>query len=59
MNKILVAHGERKELATLLDTSTVTVRKALNGKSKSALAKRIRLLAVERGGVEAKPTHTN
>ena len=59
MNKILVAHGERKELATLLDTSTVTVRKALKGKSKSELAKRIRLLAIERGGVENSPTDAN
>jgi len=59
MNKILVAHGERKRLATLLETSVVTVRKALNGKSKSELAARIRLLAIGRGGVEDKPTHTN
>ncbi len=59
MNKILVNHGERKELAALLRTSEVTVRKALNGKSKSELAKRIRLLAIQRGGVESKPTDAN
>ncbi len=59
MNKILVNHGERKELARLLDTSEVTVRKALRGKSKSELAKRIRTLAIERGGVESNATDAN
>lgn len=59
MNKILVAHGERKELATLLETSEVTVRKALNGKSKSELAMRIRTLALKRGGVEVNITDAN
>lgn len=59
MNKIMVAYGERRAVARILKTSVVTVRKALMGKSKSELARRIRILALERGGVEIKPTDAN
>jgi hypothetical protein len=52
MNKILVSHGEKKELMRIFNVSHVTVRESLNGKSKSLLAKKIRTAAVKRGGVE-------
>jgi len=52
MGIIITKHGEKKELRRLFNTSLVTVRKALNGSNKSALAQRIRKAALERGGAE-------
>jgi DNA-binding FadR family transcriptional regulator len=52
MGEILTRHGEKGELAKLFNTSRVTVRKALRGKSNSELAEKIRKAAKERGGKE-------
>lgn len=52
MIKVLVLHGEKKELIKIFGVSHVTVREALNGKLNSPLAIKIRKAAVERGGVE-------
>ena len=52
MVKVLVLHGEKKELIKIFGVSHVTVREALNGKLNSQLAIKIRKAAVERGGVE-------
>lgn len=52
MSRILTRFGEIKQLATLMRVNRLTVRDALSGKTKSNLAKRIRKLAIERGGVE-------
>lgn len=52
MGVIIIKYGKRKELEKLFNTSHVTVRRALNDKSKSDLAKRIRKAALERGGAE-------
>lgn len=53
MAEILVKHGERKEIAKLFAVSHVTVRDALKGRTKSELSKKIRKIAVERGGKES------
>lgn len=52
MSKILVTHGEKKQLMKIFKVSHVTVREALNGRSTSPLAQKIKKAAVERGGVE-------
>lgn len=52
MNEILTKHGERREIAKLFNVSEVTVRSALKGRTRSELSKRIRELAIQRGGVE-------
>lgn len=52
MKKIIVAHGEKKELAKLLNCSHVTIREALAGRTKSELTNKIRAIALERGGKE-------
>lgn len=52
--KILVQHGEKKELMRIFDVSHVTVREALSGRLNSKLAIKIRKAAVERGGVESR-----
>lgn len=52
MSKVLVSHGEKKELMRIFDICHVTVREALNGKSDTLLAKKIRKAAIERGGVK-------
>ncbi|MDP3432004.1 MAG: hypothetical protein Q8T04_03430 [Bacteroidota bacterium] len=52
MSKILVMHGEKKELMKIFKVSHVTVRESLNGRSTTQLALRIKKAAVERGGVE-------
>lgn len=52
MKKVLVAHGEKGELAKIFQVSLVTVRDALNGKTHSELAARIRQAAIRRGGME-------
>lgn len=50
MNTIIVDHGVRNKLMKLFNTSYPTVRKALDGKSKSLLSLRIRKAALENGG---------
>lgn len=50
MNKILIAHGNKKKLYAL--ACHVTVRRALNGEIDTELAKRIRKAALENGGCE-------
>jgi len=52
MSKILVLHGEKKELMRIFKVSHVTVRESLNGRLSSPLALKIKKAAVERGGVE-------
>ena len=52
MGKVLVAVGEKKMLMKIFDKSHVTIRRALNGKTDTPLAKKIRKAAIERGGVE-------
>ncbi len=53
MKEILTKHGERREIAKIFNVSEVTVRNALKGRTKSDLAKRIRKVAIQRGGIEA------
>ncbi len=52
MKEILTKHGERREIAKIFNVSEVTVRNALKGRTKSDLAKRIRKVAIQRGGIE-------
>lgn len=53
MGQILVKHGEKSKIAAIFGVSLVTVRDALNGKTKSDLSTKIRKEAVDRGGVES------
>lgn len=52
MGEILMKHGERREIAKILNVSEVTVRNALKGRTHSELSGRIRRLAIQRGGIE-------
>ena len=52
MGEILMKHGERREIAKILNVSEVTVRNALKGRTQSELSERIRKLAIQRGGIE-------
>jgi transposase len=53
MSEILVAHGQtRKELAKIFGVSGETVKSALKFRTDSALARKIRKSAKEKGGVE-------
>lgn len=52
MAKILVANGEKVFLKKYFKTTYPTVRDALNGKTNSDLAKKIRFVAIKRGGME-------
>lgn len=45
-------HGDRREIAKMLNVSEVTVRNALKGRTQSELSERIRKLAIQRGGIE-------
>ena len=56
MGEILMKHGERREIAKILDVSEVTVRNALKGRTQSELSERIRKLAIQRGGIEVNNT---
>ncbi|MBR4936151.1 MAG: hypothetical protein IKZ20_03155 [Bacteroidaceae bacterium] len=49
--KVIVEYGERRMLAKIFKTSLPTVRAALRGETKTPLAQRIRMAAIERGGV--------
>lgn len=52
MRRILVPHGEINELAKLMNVSRVTVRHALYFRINSEISKKVRCLAIKRGGVE-------
>lgn len=51
MAKILVENGERAHLGKLFGVSQPTIRRALDGKTNTDLAKKIRKVAIDRGGV--------
>ena len=51
MAKILVENGERAYLVKLFGVSQPTIRRALDGKTNTDLAKKIRKVAIDRGGV--------
>ncbi len=51
MERILVDRGERQSLGKLFVVSQLTVRRALNGQTNTELAKKIRKVAIDRGGV--------
>lgn len=52
MNRILTQHGETKKIAALFNVDRRTVWLALNGTYESDLVKRIRKIAIDRGGLE-------
>lgn len=49
-------HGERRDIAKILNVSEVTVRNALKDRTQSELSERIRRLAIQRGGIEVNNT---
>ena len=55
-NRILVEYGEREKLMSIFNCTYPTVRKALSNAPITVLHQKIRLSAIERGGVEVKPT---
>lgn len=57
MAKVLTAHGERKYLGELFGVSQLTIRRALEGQTNSALANKIRKVAIQRGGVVVNNTN--
>ncbi|WP_298652481.1 hypothetical protein [uncultured Proteiniphilum sp.] len=57
MGEILMKHGERREIAKMLNISEVTVRNALKGRTQSELSERIRKIALQRGGIEVNGTN--
>ena len=52
LGEVLVRHGEIKVIARLMRVSERSVHSALRGVTKSELSRRIRCMAVLRGGVE-------
>ena len=52
MSKVLVEAGEKTRLSKLFGVSRLTVLRALSGKTDTDLAKKIRTVAIARGGVE-------
>lgn len=57
MARVLVEHGEVVKLAKFLEIARKTVREALSGQTNTPLARKIRKLAIDRGGV-VQPTRT-
>ena len=57
MTRVLVEHGEVVKLAKFLGIARKTVREALSGQTNTPLARKIRKLAIDRGGV-VQPTRT-
>ena len=51
MAKILVENGARAYRGKLFGVSQPTIRRALDGKTNTDLAKKIRKVAIDRGGV--------
>lgn len=52
INQILITQGGKKKIKETLQVSYPTIQMALEGKSKSILAERIRLTALNLGGIE-------
>lgn len=52
MKRIMVEHGEVKELARLMGCTCAMVSYSLAYRKNSRLARAIRKLAIERGGIE-------
>ena len=50
--KIIVEHGEQRAIAKIMDCTPEMVCYALAYRKNSLLARKIRKLAIERGGVE-------
>lgn len=50
---VLTKHGEKQKIAVLMGVSRITVKDALSGKTNSELSKRIRKIAIDRGGKES------
>lgn len=57
MAKVLTEHGERKELGKIFGVCQLTIRRALEGQTNTALAKKIRKAAITRGGVVVNNTN--
>lgn len=57
MAKIILEYGERKVLGEIFKVSQRTIRRALSCETNTDLAKKIRKVALDRGGV-FKPTKT-
>lgn len=57
MAKVLTEHGERKELGKIFGVCQLTIRRALEGQTNTALAKKIRKTAIARGGVVVNNTN--
>ena len=53
MKQVLVRHGEITQIGKMFDVSIVTVRAALRGQTKSVLSRKIRKVAIDRGGKES------
>lgn len=53
-NKLLVDLGVRNKIRTAFNCSYPTISTALNGKENTALQKKIRVMALELGGIEVK-----
>ena len=53
MKQVLVQHGEITQLGKMFDVSIVTVRSALRGRTSSQLSRKIRKIAIDRGGKES------
>lgn len=51
MAKIILEYGERKVLGEIFNVSQLTIRRALLCKTNTDLAKKIRKVALDRGGV--------
>lgn len=51
MEKIILEYGERKVLGEIFNVSQLTIRRALSCKTNTDLAKKIRKVALDRGGV--------
>lgn len=58
MNKILTERGEMKKIAALFNVDRRTVFNALTGVYDSELVRKIRKIAIDRGGMEMKPKNT-
>lgn len=54
MAEIIIKHGEMQQLANLFKVSRRTIYNALKTSRNSDLCKKIRKVALERGGIEIK-----
>lgn len=51
---IKVDYSVRKEIMKMVNVTYPTIRKALNGETDTELSKRIRQIAIAKGGIELK-----